>query len=184
MNKKQVIVFAVLLVATLSSSYFALSYHNDMDKTKNISYDFSEKSLSHNELIELSEFVVKGKIIKFKENKIASKKQVMDNGNSFNLKFPYSVYTLEITDNLKGTIEKNKVEIVFVGDKPDYISLGKEYMLFLVKNNIDKDKYYSLLSYSQGFYELDSDTGNWKNKNMLKEFKEKDVINKINEHKY
>jgi hypothetical protein len=160
MNKKYVTIFSALVAVTVLtfSCYFGFANPRSTDEVKDVSIKFNENLLSKDQLLSLSDYVVKGKFTKFKEKKMNTSNQKMENGDSFDFTIPYNIYNLEVIENLKGTPKSKKIDVIFVGDKPDDINLNQEYILFLEKNTINKDKYVSLISYTQGFFEADTDT--------------------------
>lgn len=127
-------------------------------KSGKINTSFSEEYASDEQLKELSNIIITGTVTKLKEKSIKSIK-TSNNNKSLTVEVPVSLYDIDVTEKIKGEAAPKKIGIA-ITDTDVNLDIGKQYTLILYKIPGDSElsAYYGLVSYSQGFYELNEET--------------------------
>lgn len=142
------------------------------DENKTVMMFNTEESLTEEKLNDYADLIVIGKITKFIEQKRINKSIKNQDDTNLSILLDYDVYKLEIDSIIKGDNSKTNIDVVFVYGKPNEINLDTEYLFYLEENALKKDKYFSLVSYTQGYFEEnyddDAKSNVWENKNGIK----------------
>lgn len=170
--KRKYIINLILVIALLISTRNLLamnsSEHQDTFE-KRLKVNITEIALDEKALLQSSEIIVKG--ILSETNKVQSIKRISDE-NGLEAEIPYEIYTLQVDEYIKNEEYKDEsINIVFAFYKPEDILLGQEYVFFL-ESNILEENAFSLLSYTQAYFEIDSQQKLIINKNTNIQFNE------------
>lgn len=155
MEKRYKILAGMLVGLVILSSSILVILYSQSDKEGRIIVNFLEKDVSDEELLDMSDMVVKGRITE-KIEEIEYKGETVDT--------VLSLYKFEITEAyLEETGKADEIVISYAGTElPDEINTNDEYVVYLTRNTLCYSNYdiFSFVSLSQGIYK---NVGNWEN---------------------
>lgn len=157
MEKKYKFFASILVVLVILSSSILIGLYSKNNKEEKIIVNFFEKDVSEQELLDMSDMVVRGKITE-KIEEIDYKSE--------SIEAVLSLYKFEVTEEYYYTDEESGQDEIIVSyagtELPEEIIMNEEYVLYLTRNtlNYGDDDIFSFVSLSQGIYKNE---GQWKN---------------------
>ncbi len=175
---KKKIVIASILVAFIGiiCSIVGLNLTTaNINNKRDISVNFSEKSISEDSLISTADIIVNGRIQKQIETKTEIIKQ--NDPNLADINWTYSLCKLQVNEIISGNFPSEGIDIVFAGSNPpEDMLMNKDYLFFLEKDMLGGNKYH-LVSYAQGVFDI-KDDNNFSNKKFNMNFEKSNLKEK------
>jgi len=153
--KKYKIIIGVLICLVIISSFVLIRLYSGGDKEGKIVVELFEKKASDEEILNMTDVVVRGKILE----KID---EIEYEGKTLNM--VYSEYKFEVIEDYMDILETNEIVISYMGTQlPSGIEMNEEYILYLIQNkstDYESDNIFSFVSLLQGIYKYDN---GWRN---------------------
>ena len=183
---KKITTLSLVLVVAMSCIYLSTAYFHDnklQQENRQLTVSGSSQSYTEDQLVNLSDKIVKAKIIKVKDKFTKAMDASTSDGEKVTVKVPYIIYELEVSEDLENSDLKGTIELVLMdGMQNDTLMKIGEDSIFFLQRSPRQDIFngtYIPLSLEQGIYNTADDNGQIESKLTKEHIKYKDLVEKI-----
>lgn len=186
MNKIKI--FSVIISICILLTVAFVVTNNSINKhvqEPQLQVNFLESYCSDEELIEYSDLIVSGTVLKHKEKSEKPVKSKGEKNEEITVVVPVDIYEIGINDSINNKKEEGKKKIEVVITDPNIVlDVDKEYIFLLYKITGESDiaGLYGLVSYSQGLYTIDEESGDAISLKTKEKVKYSDLKSRLNKN--
>lgn len=163
---KKLLALGIVVVIAISCAFIGTSMIQEKATQDKVTIYSSSPFYTEDQLLILSDLIVKAKVIKVKDKFTKEMDDTNSNGIKVNVIIPFIVYELEVIEDeyLKNSSGNNKIEVVLPdGDRNNdkAMTIGEESIFFL-QNSPRQDVFkgaYIPISLDQGIYSTEDANG-------------------------